>query len=135
MCPFEFESSNGKWRILRLCGTITFRLSVELGLYIGEDIYIGKKGGLWCAKTAGGESAPAKEKAEKKKSRSSDFRRETLNIQGGILNNRPHLQEFTDSNGEIFRILLNPLLAVGVGSTPLNKTHEKWLLMEFIRRH
>ena len=66
MCPFEFESSNGKWRILRLCGTITFRLSVELGLYIGEDIYIGKKGGLWCAKTAGGESAPAKEKAEKK---------------------------------------------------------------------
>ena len=88
-------------------GTVTFRLSVDLGLYmLGKRYIYAKRGGLWRAKTAGGESAREKQKAEKKNSRSSYFRRETSNIQSGILNNRPHLQEFTDSNGEIFRILL-----------------------------
>ena len=72
-------------------GTVTFRLSVDLGLYmLGKRYIYAKRGGLWRAKTAGGESAREKQKAEKKNSRSSYFRRETSNIQSGILNNRPH---------------------------------------------
>ena len=67
MCPFEFESSNGKWRILRLCGTITFRLSVELGLYIGEDIYVSaKRGGCGVPRLLGAKARLQKKKLKKK---------------------------------------------------------------------
>ena len=48
-------------------GTMTFRLSVDLGLYmLGKRYIYAKRGGLWRAKTAGGESAREKQKTEKK---------------------------------------------------------------------
>lgn len=43
-------------------GTVTFRLSVDLGLYmLGKRYIYAKRGGLWRAKTAGGESAREKQ--------------------------------------------------------------------------